>query len=165
MQLISITSLLLLYVLLCSFNPDQAYCLTVTLLANFRFNLCNCAGLINFTLMLSETWFFSSGTLLNQHILVQMNKMNQWSEGVSQWVHLNLVSHPCPHGMPTLCFIIHNVLCSWALFALLLVKLAVLLCLLGGSHRLRILVRYDIYPTAPASYPCSQLVSFPDYWH
>ena len=136
------------------FQPWSGIQFDRMLLANLtvRFNLSNCAGLINFTLMLNKTWFFSSGTLLNQHVLVQMNKMNQWAEGVSQWVHLNLdssrlfVSHPCPHGMPTYCFIIHNVLCSWTLFGMLLVKLAVLLCLLGGSHRLRIGYGIQLHP-------------------
>ena len=60
------------------FNPDQAIA---------RFNLSNCAflGLVNFTLKLKESLFFFL-ILSLQHVLVQIDKTNQWTEGVSQSV-------------------------------------------------------------------------------
>ena len=71
-------SVLLLF---CIFNPDQAYCLTVMLLANsiVRFNLSNCAflGPVNFH---TDNECLRYSPL--QHVLVQIDKTNQWTEGV-----------------------------------------------------------------------------------
>ena len=75
---ISHRSVLLLF---CIFNPDQAYCLTVMLLANsiVRFNLSNCAflGPINFH---TDNECLRYSPL--QHVLVQIDETNQWTEGV-----------------------------------------------------------------------------------
>ena len=133
------------------------------LLANLtvRFNLSNCAGLINFTLMLNETWFFflRYSPKTARTCKDEQDEPVDWRSKPVDSTRL-LVSHPCPHGMPTYSASLFITSCGVEL-CLLLVKYYV--CWVGlidwGSWS------DMVYPTAPTSYPCSQLVSFPEYWH
>ena len=75
---------------------DQAYHLTVMLLAN---SIAYSWVLLILALMLNETLFL----LLRYsplHVLVWMDKMNQWIEGVSQWIHF---SRPSVFDLRTVC--------------------------------------------------------------